>query len=243
MASVKERLAAYERRCSGVPSPPAKGLSIGSSVGRLSCLGVQLVVPEDQPMRAPPMPLQVRTPESAQTPRGQGVTPKAGGASWRISSGISPSTPRNTAPVVDAASTYELTTAFKSFDFNSDGMIDARELEGALVQLLGGGAKEEVRGALRVADRDGDDKISLAEFSQLAKHIQTRMRELEPVAAKVRGRARAHARVRPAPPCRLIRPRPPPRASVPLASRAAQAAARAIRAQGARRARRHALVC
>ncbi|CAF0976427.1 unnamed protein product [Adineta steineri] len=61
----------------------------------------------------------------------------------------------------------EILEAFRRFDHNRDGFIEAEELKNILSQLGRNFSNEEIRTMIQKVDRDGNGKISIEEFAAL----------------------------------------------------------------------------
>ncbi|CAF0977395.1 unnamed protein product [Adineta ricciae] len=61
----------------------------------------------------------------------------------------------------------EILEAFRRFDHNRDGFIEADELQNILSQLGRSFSKDEIRLMIEKVDRDGNGKISIEEFAAL----------------------------------------------------------------------------
>ncbi|CAF1174171.1 unnamed protein product [Adineta steineri] len=61
----------------------------------------------------------------------------------------------------------EILEAFRRFDHNRDGFIEAEELKNILGQLGRNFSNEEIRTMIQKVDRDGNGKISIEEFAAL----------------------------------------------------------------------------
>ena len=65
------------------------------------------------------------------------------------------------------ANETELREAFKLFDADGDGMIDADELKTLITKVGGEMADAEAKALIHAADKDGNEGIDFEEFAQL----------------------------------------------------------------------------
>ena len=65
------------------------------------------------------------------------------------------------------ANETELREAFKLFDADGDGMIDANELKTLITKVGGEMADAEAKALIHAADKDGNEGIDFEEFAQL----------------------------------------------------------------------------
>lgn len=61
----------------------------------------------------------------------------------------------------------EIRDAFKVFDRDNDGYIEAKELRQVMKELGEDFTEEQIRKMMSVADKDGDNRINFEEFSRI----------------------------------------------------------------------------